>query len=109
MIEKSLTFERICATICSLNRGADEHKYPRAVLKRTETQSSANGKGYLRRSAKLRSIALGIRENTRVTVTVREVLFKKIPRKGIFFCLFKAGTSPFFSYHLVSIFTFQGV
>ena len=33
------------------------------------------GKGYLRRSAKPVRFPLGIRENTRVTVTLREALF----------------------------------
>ena len=46
---------------------------PTTVL--DEPRIREKGKGYLRRSAFFVPFALGIRENTRMTVTVREELF----------------------------------
>ena len=68
--EKSLTKAKLYATIMSLNRGADEHQYPPRAKKTVLQQNVAVGKGYLRRSAFIVLLALGIRENTRMTVTV---------------------------------------
>ena len=63
-----LTFARLCDKIESLNRGANEHEYLRHFSEIGKPRAAA-GKGYLRRSATL-STALGIRVNTRLTVTV---------------------------------------
>ena len=54
------------------------------------------GKGYLRRSAKPVRFPLGIRENTRVTVTVREVLFTLTEFFGARFVCTAVGKSPVF-------------
>ena len=75
--QKSLTFLTACVRIKALNRGAEEQEYS-AVKQNTEDfaaeEHTADWKGYLRRNA-APSSALGIRENTRMTVTVREALF----------------------------------
>ena len=67
-IKKALTFTGRYAKINPLNRGADEHEYRRCE-NRGRVFGSRTGKGYLRRSAIFVPFALGIRANTRVTVT----------------------------------------
>ena len=67
----------------------------KSTVRADKRQILVRGKGYLRRSA-VSSPALGIRENTRMTVTVREALFTepilrenyKRTRDGtaVFFC-----------------------
>ena len=73
-----LTFTRVCDKIESLNRGANEHEYLRHFFEIGKLRAAA-GKGYLRRSATLPA-ALGIRVNTRLTVTVvKHYLFLPYP------------------------------
>ena len=70
-----MTFAAAYDKIDSLNRGADEHEYPpRRQNGKVLSRREADGKGI---SAEARRLppALGIREKTRVTVTVREALF----------------------------------
>ena len=71
MAIKALTFRDLCDTIKTLNRGAGEHQYPLAEQIGAVCVFGARAKGYLRRSAFLPPLALGIRENTRMTVTVQ--------------------------------------
>ena len=84
---------RGCAKIRLLNRGADEQKYPLRSAYGTARQKNALGKGYLRRSA-ISHLALGIRVNTRVTVTVREVLFTLTEFFGARFVCTAVGVFP---------------
>ena len=70
-----MTFPDKCVKIISLNRGADEHQYSlRGKFGQTAKTRNGQGKGI---SAEAQTVhtALGIRENTRMTVTVREELF----------------------------------
>ena len=69
----SLTFYHAYAKISSLNRGADEQEYHSPKEKHGQFLRQA-GKG-ISAEAQTRPLALGIRNNIRVTVTVREVLF----------------------------------
>ena len=73
-----LTFACLYVKIESLNRGANEHEYLRPFSELGKLRSAV-GKGYLRRSA-TSSSALGIRANTRMTVTVvKHYLFIPYP------------------------------
>ena len=80
------------------NRGAEEHQYPhRKQTTRAGLRQCQGRKGYLRRSVKC-PFALGMRENTRMTVTVRDELFDSVPPflgflRTILFGLMQTGRS----------------
>ena len=104
-IKKALTFMGIYAKINPLNRGADEHQYRRRENHGRVFKKSI-GKGYLRRSAIIVPIALGIRANTRLTVThVKSYLVSCIPKRlavGFTYIIaFSTGQFPVFSFRLI--------
>ncbi|MBQ8291939.1 MAG: hypothetical protein IJX88_05495 [Clostridia bacterium] len=76
-----------------VNRGADEHQYPSQRCGHTLSFCDETGKG-ISAEARTSPFALGIRENTRMTVTHREELFipNMTPLSGnLVYCFFQAG------------------
>ena len=91
-----LTFWHSYAKIRLLNRGAEEQKYLLRSGNGIAASTTRLGKGISAEAQILFRLALGIRENTRVTVTVREVLFtfNRVFRQE--FCTHGGGLSPVF-------------
>ena len=71
-----MTFLYVYDKIRTSNRGAAEHQYPSRQEKRANVfciLPREDGKG-IAAEAQIFALALGLRENTRTTVTVREEL-----------------------------------